>query len=61
MEAHRQKILPKLTSGRPPHEIAYINSLFGRACPNSEQISGSDVVAFFKKSKIDLVSHSVTK
>ena len=56
MEAYRSQILTRLMKGRPPHEVSYLNSLFGIACPNSENISGSDVVAFFKKSKVDMVS-----
>ena len=48
--------MPRLFGGRPPHEIAYLNSLFGIACPTSENISGADVVAFFKRSKLEMVS-----
>ena len=59
MEAFRSQILTRLMKGRPPHEVSYLNSLFGMACPNSENISGSDVVAFFKKSKVEMVSISM--
>ena len=56
MEPYREKIFPRLISSRPAHEVAYINSLFSLANPGSEAIKGSDVVAFFKRSNVELVS-----
>jgi len=50
--------LPKLTSGRPPHELAYIAGLFSIATsPIADQATGPEVVTFFKKSKLEVVSN----
>ncbi len=49
--------MPKLTSGRPPHELDYIAGLFALATnPAAEHASGPEVVTFFKKSKLEIVS-----
>ena len=58
MEPYRQHILPKLRQGRPPHEVEYLDALFRHASPHSESINGPDVVTFFKKSKLEVVSKS---
>ena len=51
-------MLSKLTSGRPPHELTYIDSLFNLAGAGVPNISGPEAVAFFKKSSLEVVSRT---
>jgi len=57
MEAYKSKVLFKMTNGRPPYEVDYINSLFGLCSNGASSISGPMAVSFFKKSKLELVSN----
>ena len=57
MEPYRQRILGKITGGRPEHELAYFEQLFQTAGNGASELAGPVVVTFFKRSNLEMVRH----